>query len=77
MMDYADSFNNWMMWEENSLDISKFVKDTNLMLFDHHCETIGVEDIIRRRSIVRFKNKDDMAFVKIMLEKGSFNNFNY
>ena len=35
MMDYADSFNNWMMWEENSLDISKFVKDTNLMLFDH------------------------------------------
>ena len=66
-----------MMWEENSLDISKFVKDTNLMLFDHHCETIGVEDIIRRRSIVRFKNKEDMAFVKIMLEKGSFNNFNY
>ena len=27
MMDYADSFNNWMMWEENSLDISKFVDD--------------------------------------------------
>ena len=77
MMDYADSFNNWMMWEENSLDISKFVKYTNLMLFDHHCETIGVEDMIRRRSIVRFKNKEDMAFVKIMLEKGSFNNFNY
>ena len=77
MMDYADSFNNWMMWEQNSLDISEFVKNTNLMLFDHHCETIGVEDIIRRRSIVRFKNKEDMAFVKIMLEKGSFNNFNY
>ena len=77
MMDYADSFNNWMMWEGNSLDISKFVKDTNLKLFDHHCETIGVEDIIRRRNIVRFKNKEDMAFVKIMLEKGSFNNFNY
>ena len=76
-MDYADSFNNWMMWEQNSLDISEFVKNNNLMLFDHHCETIGVEDIIRRRNIVRFKNKEDMAFVKIMLQRGSFNNFNY
>ena len=76
-MDYAESFNNWMNLEQNSLDISGFVKDTNYMLFDHHCKTIGVDEIIRRRNIVRFKNKEDMAFVKIMLEKGSFNNFNY
>ena len=77
MTDYAESFNNWMLWENNNLDISTFVKDANYMLFDHHCETIGVEEMIRRRNIVRFKNKEDMAFVKMMLEKGSFNNFNY
>tara|TARA_B100000575_G_scaffold282873_1_gene275089 strand:- start:746 stop:976 length:231 start_codon:yes stop_codon:yes gene_type:complete len=76
-MDYSEAFEKWMIWEENSLNIDAFVKQPNLELFDSHCKTIGVDDLIRRRNIVRFKNKEDMAFVKLMLEKGSFNNFNY
>ena len=93
MMDYAEAFDKWMLWEKNELNLLSLIKgkssppankppipsnkDKTGLVFDISCKKLGITDVIRRRNMVRFKNKEDMAFVKLMSEKGSFNNLEY
>ena len=77
-MDHKKQFSNWMSWKDNELNILKLftakssppatsmtsVKGTGL-IFDNHCEELGITDVIRRRNTVRFKNKEDLAMAKL------------
>jgi len=64
MTNHAVQFKDWMAWKQNEILLGES-RQEEYILFDNTCDELGVSDVIRRRDKVRFKNKDDMAFIKL------------
>ena len=67
MTDHKTQFENWMSWKDNQI-ILKSDKVEDHMLFDNSCDELGITEYVRRKSMVRFKSHEDLAFVKIKFE---------
>lgn len=67
MIDHKTQFENWMSWRDNQI-ILKSDKVEDHMLFDNSCDELGITEYVRRKSMVRFKSHEDLAFVKIKFE---------
>ena len=67
MIDHKTQFENWMSWKDNQI-ILKSDKHEDHMLFDNSCDELGITEYVRRKSMVRFKSHEDLAFVKIKFE---------
>ncbi len=65
MTDHSVQFKQWMSWKQNELLLGEAVRQEEYIVFDHTCDELGISDLIRRRNTVRFKNKEDMAFIKL------------
>lgn len=67
MIDHKTQFENWMSWKNNQI-ILKSDKVEDHMLFDNSCDELGITEYVRRKSMVRFKSHEDLAFIKIKFE---------
>jgi hypothetical protein len=67
VIDHKTQFENWMSWKDNQI-ILKSDKVEDHMLFDNSCDELGITEYVRRKSMVRFKSHEDLAFVKIKFE---------